>query len=159
MRTLLLVLLLASTFNARAEALRPFDATSWAKIRQTHIGRPTLVHFWGMTCGPCRTEMPKLGAFVAKHPDIDVVTIDTDAIASTADAAKSFLKGSEMPLGEAWQFAEPFAEKLYFSVDPAWQGEIPMTMLVGRNGSVVQEIGAVDTDRIEQWLAAQNRTH
>ena len=41
--------------------LRPFVRGSWQEVLRSHKGRPTLVHFWGVTCGPCKVELPLLG--------------------------------------------------------------------------------------------------
>jgi hypothetical protein len=32
------------------------------------------------------------------------------------------------------QFDEGFAERLRYEIDPAWQGDIPRTILISRNG-------------------------
>ena len=113
-----------------------------------------------MTCGPCRTEMPRLGQLLAAHPGVDVVTVDTDeaggAMASS-EAALAFLKQSAVPLADAWRFADPFAAKLFFSVDPAWQGEIPMTVLLARDGTATRQLGAADPAALEAWFAAQGK--
>ena len=29
---------------------------------------PRIVHFWGVTCGPCKVELPLLGKFMKEHP-------------------------------------------------------------------------------------------
>ncbi len=157
--TCVLALMLVAS-QAGATELRPFDAASWRAIRAAHAGRPTLVHFWGMTCGPCRTEMPRLGQLLAAHPRIDVVTIDADeaeGVVGSPDAALNFLKQSAMPLTDAWRFSDPFTAKLNFSVDPAWQGEIPMTVLVARDGATTRQVGAVDPVALNAWFAAQER--
>ena len=46
---------------AAAEAVR---ARKLAGVLRAHAGRPTLVHFWGVTCGPCKVELPLLGQFM-----------------------------------------------------------------------------------------------
>ena len=159
-RAVALALALAATGAGAGEpaAFRPFDAASWRALRAAHAGRPTLVHFWGMTCGPCRTEMPRLGQVLAAHPGVDVVTVDTDeaggAVAS-ADAALAFLRQSAMPLADAWRFADPFAARLFYAVDSAWQGEVPMTVLLARDGTVTRHVGAADPAALEAWFAAQ----
>ena len=52
---------------------------------------PTLVHFWGVTCGPCKVELPLLGQFAKKHPEIDVVTISADLVPNLPAATQSML--------------------------------------------------------------------
>lgn len=54
-------ILLSSACVAAAGTLKPFERGSWQQIVHAHRGRPTLVHFWGVTCGPCKVELPQLG--------------------------------------------------------------------------------------------------
>src|ERR1700738_5091701 len=60
--------------------LRPFVRGSWQDVLRAHAGGPTLVHFWGVTCGPCKVELPLLGQFMKDHAGIDVVTISADLV-------------------------------------------------------------------------------
>jgi len=41
-----------------APDLRPFVRGSWAQLLKAHQGKPIVVHFWGLTCGPCLAELP-----------------------------------------------------------------------------------------------------
>ena len=140
---------------ARADGMRPFEAGSWASILAAHAGRPVIVHFWGMTCGPCRVEMPRWGKLLAEHRAVDVVTVDTDMPDASAADALGFLSASGVGTAEAWRFADPFVEKLYFSVDPQWQGEVPMTVLIARDGRRERMVGALDPAKIAAWLSSQ----
>ena len=65
----------------RAQAVR---AGSWQEMLRSHAGRPTLVHFWGVTCGPCKVELPLLGKFMKEHSEIDVVMISADLVPESA---------------------------------------------------------------------------
>ncbi|MGY4289428.1 thiol-disulfide isomerase/thioredoxin [Bradyrhizobium sp. LM2.7] len=80
----------ASALGAPA-ALKPFERGSWQRVLRSHAGRPTLVHFWGVTCGPCKIELPLLGEFVKDHPEIDVVTISADLVPNLSAATQSML--------------------------------------------------------------------
>ena len=54
--------------DAGRSALKPFQRGSWQDMLRTHAGRPTMVHFWGVTCGPCKVELPLLGKFMKDIP-------------------------------------------------------------------------------------------
>lgn len=164
MRRLALALLAAALLNqpARAQEARPFGDGSWNAILRAHIpraqaGHPLIVHFWGLSCGPCRIEMAAWGKLLAARRDIDFVTVDTDGVAGAPGQAAAFLAGAGVPVGEAWRFADAFAEKLYFQVDPRWQGEIPTTVLVGRDGQTRRLTGAADMGAVATWLDEQGK--
>lgn len=47
-------------------------------------GRTVLLSFWGTTCVSCRAELPRIGKWVARHPNVEflpvlVEDVDTDA--------------------------------------------------------------------------------
>jgi thiol-disulfide isomerase/thioredoxin len=150
--TLSAVTLLASAFASdRPSELRPFQRGSWAQLLRAHAGRPALVHFWGVTCGPCKAELPLLGAFMRDHPDVDVVMVNADLVPDLPDATKAMLKDSGLSAAENWTFSEGYVERLRFEVDPAWQGDIPRTMLIARNGAIRTIDGVVDMAELENW--------
>ncbi len=156
-RLVLAATLSALLAQAQAQEARPFVGGSWRAILQDHTGRPTIVHFWGLTCGPCRVEMAHWGRLLAARKDFDFITVDTDMVPSAPGQAQAFLARSGVPAGEAWRFGDAFVEKLYFQVDPHWQGEIPMTVLVGRDGHVEHFTGAADMTTVETWLGRQGK--
>ena len=161
MKRLLLatMLLLASAVLAPASQespLRPFERGSWKEILRSHAGHPTLVHFWGVTCGPCKVELPELGEFMKHHPGIDVVTISADLVSNLGPATRSMLQNAGLSSAENWIFSDGFAERLRFEIDPAWQGDIPRTMLISRSGEITTIEGAAKLGDLDQWSYAQH---
>jgi hypothetical protein len=50
---------------------------------------------------------------------------------------------------ENWTFNDDFVERLRYEIDPRWRGEIPRTLLITRDGSTRQHVGApCDPDSI-----------
>jgi thiol-disulfide isomerase/thioredoxin len=139
---------------ARAEApqLKPFVRGSWEQLLNSHAGRPTLVHFWGVTCGPCKVELPLLGKFVKGHPGVDMVTISADLAPDIPGAAQSMLKKSGLASAENWIFSDGFVERLRFEIDPKWQGDIPRTLLISRDGKITTIEGSAEMTELEKWL-------
>jgi thiol-disulfide isomerase/thioredoxin len=135
--------------------LHPFKRGSWQEIRRAHAGAPIVVHFWGLTCGPCRTEMPKWGRLLQERPDLKLIVIDADLVPNTADAVAETLAKTGLAPAENWIFADDFAERLRFEVDRRWRGEIPMTLLIARDGKTTTIEGAADPDQVRAWLDAQ----
>lgn len=160
MKRLLLatMLLLASAALAPASQespLRPFERGSWKEILNAHAGHPTLVHFWGVTCGPCKVELPELGDFMKHHPAIDVVTISADLVPNLGPATRSMLQNAGLSSAENWIFSDGFAERLRFEIDPTWQGDIPRTMLISRDGEVTTIEGSAGIADLEKWSEQQ----
>jgi thiol-disulfide isomerase/thioredoxin len=153
------VLLFVSAFAADGPSeLKPFGRGSWTSLLHAHAGRPTLVHFWGVTCGPCKEELPLLGAFMRDHPGIDIVTISADLVPDLPAATKAMLQKAGLSAAENWIFDEGFVERLRFEIDPTWQGDIPRTMLVTRDGTITIIEGAADMAEIGRWRETHGET-
>jgi thiol-disulfide isomerase/thioredoxin len=135
--------------------LKPFERGSWQELLQSHKGHPTLVHFWGVTCGPCKVELPQLGEFMKTHPAIEVVTISADLVPNLGPATRSMLQNAGLSSAENWIFSDGFAERLRFEIDPAWQGDIPRTMLIARNGDITTIEGSAEIADLERWSNEQ----
>jgi thiol-disulfide isomerase/thioredoxin len=82
--------------------LKPFVRGSWQDVLRSHAGRPTLVHFWGVTCGPCKVELPLLGQFMKDHSELDVVMISADLVPNLPGAARAMLEKAGLGSAENW---------------------------------------------------------
>jgi thiol-disulfide isomerase/thioredoxin len=151
----LLLVSAALVLASQESPLRPFERGSWKDILHSHAGHPTLVHFWGVTCGPCKVELPELGEFMKNHPAIDVVTISADLVPNLGPATQSMLQNAGLSGAENWIFNDGFAERLRFEIDPTWQGDIPRTMLISRDGEITTLEGSAEIADLEKWSAEQ----
>lgn len=153
-------ILIASAAGLGAQpALKPFERGTWQSVLKGHVGRPTLVHFWGVTCGPCKVELPQLGQFAKDHPGVDVVTISADLVPNLPAATQSMLDRAGLSSTENFIFNDGFVERLRFEIDPAWQGDIPRTMLISRDGTITTIEGSAEMVDLEKWTAQQLSTH
>lgn len=55
-------------------------ATTWINgslenITESIKGKPTLVHFWAVSCGICKDKMPQLQELIAKYGELGMQTI------------------------------------------------------------------------------------
>jgi len=160
MRWLASVLILAASLvtasgSESSSDLKRFSRGSWQEILHAHTGRPTLVHFWGVTCGPCKVELPLLGQFMKEHKAIDVVTISADLVPDLVGATKSMLDKARLQRAENWIFSDGFVERLRFEIDPAWQGDIPRTILISRDGTKSTIEGSAEIPDLEKWYDQQ----
>ncbi|RTM13602.1 MAG: TlpA family protein disulfide reductase [Bradyrhizobiaceae bacterium] len=155
-----LVVLTASTVAlGAASALKPFERGTWQAVLRQHAGRPVLVHFWGVTCGPCKVELPLLGQFAKDNPDVDVVTVSADLVPNLPGATQSMLDKAGLSSTENFIFNDGFVERLRFEIDPSWQGDIPRTMLISREGTVTTIEGSAEMADLEKWSAQQHGKH
>jgi thiol-disulfide isomerase/thioredoxin len=138
-----------------ATKLMPFERGSWKQLLHAHAGHPTLVHFWGVTCGPCKVELPQLGEFMKQHPAVNVVTIDADLVPNSDAAALSMLQSAGLSSAENLIFHDGFAERLRYEIDPAWQGDIPRTILIAVNGDITTIEGSAEPSALQKWSDEQ----
>ena len=146
---------LISAPASEAPQLKPFGRGSWNDILRSHAGRPTIVHFWGVTCGPCKVELPLLGEFMKVHSAIDMVTISADLVPDLPVASRSMLAKSGLQSAENWIFSDGFVERLRFEIDPGWQGDIPRTMLISREGTITTIEGSAEIADLNKWSDQQ----
>lgn len=140
---------------AGAIELHPFVKGSWHELRRVHAGRPTIVHFWGVTCGPCRVEMPEWGRLLRERPDMNLVMVDADLVPNEPDKVIAMLARTGVDAAEQWRFDDDYEERLRYEVDPQWHGEIPYTILIARDGTTTTVAGAAEPARIRAWLDLQ----
>ena len=56
---------------------------------------------------------------------------------------------------QSWMLAAAFRGEARFQIDRDWQGELPRTQLIARDGGSTAFSGAADFIKIETWLKAQ----
>lgn len=147
---------LQSLALAGATDIHSFERGSWQQIRKAHAGQPLVVHFWGVTCGPCRGEMPEWGRFLTERAGLHLVMIDADLVPNAPAAVQAMLDENGLSSRvENWMFNDDFVERLRYEIDPQWQGEIPRTLLIGADGTTTTLEGVADFADIGAWLDAQ----
>ncbi len=139
-------------------ALLPFDANSVAALRKTHHGKPFVLAFWSVYCEPCRDEMAEWDAVKRKHPSLPIVLVSTDAPADRALMDDFFKKYPPGPV-QKWVFADAFSERVRYSVDKSWRGELPKSYFFDAAHRAEVKSGTVDRVWIEAWLARQAPQH
>ena len=155
----MLALLLAvfSLCAAQAAGPLPFERGSWAKLREAHSGQPTVIHFWGLTCGPCLVELPQWGKLQAERPDLRLVLVAADPLPQEADRVSATLERAGLGGSESWSFTDRFYERLRYEIDPAWAGELPRTVMIDREGKVSVLPGVADLAAVRTWLDIQSK--
>lgn len=155
--SLLLSLLLgvASLVTAQAADPQSFERGSWARLRAAHAGQPTVIHFWGLTCGPCLVELPDWGKLQAERPDLRLVLIAADPLPQDPERLSATLSRAGLGKSESWSFTDRFYERLRYEIDPAWAGELPRTVMIDREGEITSLPGVADLAKVRAWLDVQ----
>lgn len=152
---MLLVLPVAVGASSSEPVLRAFKRGSWDQLRKAHAGQATIVHFWGLTCGPCLAELPKWASAAKARSGLPLVLIDASPFGDDPGNAWTALEQNGLTGVENWIFADSFEERLRFEIDPRWHGEMPYTLLIGRDGTVSVMTGLTDFAKLDAWLDAQ----
>jgi hypothetical protein len=130
-----------------------FGLNDLRAIEERHHGRPFLAVLWSLDCAPCRSELELLGELRRTHPELDLVLISTDP-GSTEAATLEILSSHGLAAVESWAFADANAERLRFSIDPEWFGELPRAYFYDGNGSRRGVSGALSQETVVDWLRA-----
>ncbi|HEY6981723.1 TlpA family protein disulfide reductase [Reyranella sp.] len=146
---------LAALGTAHAGEPLPFGRGSWAKLREAHAGQPTVVHFWGLTCGPCLVELPNWGRLLAERKDLNLVLLAADPMPEPTEQLAATLDRAGLGSAESWAFTDRFYERLRYEIDPAWAGELPRTQMIARDGTLTVLRGVVDLTKVRAWLDDQ----
>lgn len=140
--------------GATAAPLQPYRTGDWKQIVQSGAGRPIIVHFWGVTCGPCLVELPKWGKFIRDQSTVNVVFIEVDQ--TPEKVARKILAEAKLDRASNRALVTPYDEYMRYEVDPKWVGELPSTVLVGADGKVTRLSGTVDFGALRTWLVRES---
>ncbi len=114
-------------------------------------GALLVVNFWATWCAPCVEEMPDLQQVQSEYASRGVVVVGV-AIDS-AGAVKRFR--DELKLDIPLLVAGAAGTELVRQLGNA-SGALPYTVLVGRNGNVLQsKLGRLRAGELRSWLDAQ----
>ncbi len=153
-----LSLLVASLLSlpARADQLRPFTTESFAQIKSNYAGREFLVGLWSVDCPPCLVELEMMGQLLRNNPDLPFVLISTDSIANR-ELAVELLADFGLAEIESWMFADDFEERLRFSIDPDWYGELPRSYFFDSSHAMSSHSGIMNLSLLRDWFAREIR--
>ena len=141
--------------SAPQDDLHPFVRGSWQQLVKAHQGKPIVVHFWGLTCGPCLAELPNWTAERKKRPDLDLVLVDSSPFGDDPDEVRTALKKDGLLNAENWLFADSFEERLRYEIDLHWHGEMPYTLMISPDGKVTSVTGLMNFAQLNSWLDKQ----
>jgi hypothetical protein len=132
-----------------------YNGDDWDALRHAHASRPWIVHLWGMSCDPCRQELPAWGRFLREHPGTPVTFIEVEQAAPSgveSALAQAALAGSDQLVS-----ADGLDAAQRYAIDRHWGGEIPFTLLIAPDGKMQTMTGTMDFRRLAAWADAQKK--
>jgi len=93
-----------------------------------------LVNFWASWCAPCRKEMPAIKAVAEKYSDrpFKVLLVSLDVPGQLETNLVPYLESNDINL-EVVLLDDPDQNRWISLVDESWTGEIPFTLIYGKN--------------------------
>lgn len=145
-------LLLASAIVLADEAPRPLRQGDYARLVQAHTGKPFIVALWSISCTHCPADLAIFERVLARHADLDLVLVSTDT-PEEGEMINQVLQRYHLAgkVG-SWVFADSYAERQRYEVDPQWYGELPRTYFFDARGKASGVSGVLDEQEVTTWL-------
>ena len=121
--------------QAKIEAI---DGPALDAVLRAGSGRPRVVNFWATWCGPCKKEIPVLVELQRDRPDIDVVLVDVDIVEVQGTKVPRMLEELGATGLRNLALASDNVDRDLARYVPNWSYSVPMTVLVGPDGSLVR---------------------
>lgn len=145
-------LLLTTGIASHADSFRPFTADSFEVIKASFADSEFLVGLWSVDCPPCLVELDMMGEVLKLNPDLPFVLISTDSIEDREFAAE-FLEDFDLHQIESWMFADNFEERLRYSIDPNWFGELPRSYFFSSDHQMSAHSGIMTPELLQTWFS------
>jgi len=130
-------------------ALRPYEEGEWKKLLSQRGNKPLVVHFWGVTCGPCLTEMSQWGKFV-NQGEGQVIFVQVDEV--SMDITRNLAQKMHIDKAPNYVVRSKFDEFLRYEIDTKWTGEIPYTVTIDKNGLQKAYSGNTKFKELQAWF-------
>ena len=135
--------------NAYADNIKDFGTDSFTQLKQSFEGQGFVVSLWSIDCLPCRVELDMLAEIKRQDPEFPLLLISTDPIAKREEAVY-ILEEYGLDTIDSWMFADAFVERLRFSIDPNWYGELPRSYFYTDDHRVIGHSGILTRDALNE---------
>ena len=146
----------ATSLVSHADNIQDFGTQSFAQIKSAYEGKPFVVSLWSIDCAPCRVELKMLGELKNNNVDFPLVVISTDSIENREEAA-DILDSYGLQDIKTWMFADAFVERLRYSVDPLWHGELPRSYFFKDDHSFEAHSGVLTREQLSKYFPSIGR--
>ena len=148
MKFFIITFLLTYSISSYAE-LKEFDAHSFKNIEGRYQEEKFLVILWSVDCPPCMKEFSILQKLNQKKKEVNLILINVDG-KSAMSIAQDILKKFSLYNYDNWIFADSYIEKLRYSIDRSWSGEVPRSYLYEPGKGRVTVSGVIPEEVIER---------
>lgn len=124
--------------RASPVTVRPVSDLDYVRtVLAPRRGRVVLVNFWASYCAPCLQELPELLKLQARvaPAGVDVVFVSVDD-PREVDALRSVVVRRGLPAFETFIVKNVEPQPFIDVVDRTWSGEVPFTLVYGRDGAL-----------------------
>lgn len=125
-----LILIINPLREIKGQNIEYIKVPELEKILKAPENKLFVVNFWATWCAPCVSEIPNFEK-VAKTYDpqkVKFILVSLDFPSQIENQLKPFLKKNKITLDVAVMMDVDY-NKWISSVDPAWQGDIPATLI------------------------------
>lgn len=124
-------------WNQEPVSLAKIDAAGVRKLVENKTDKYRLINVWATWCFPCIDELPELVTInrMYRKRNFELITISINAADEMNDALKT-LRENHVAAAN-YLFDSDDREALVESLDPAWKGPVPYTLLVAPGGKVI----------------------
>lgn len=142
-----------SSAQTPADNIRPFSTDTFKTLKDGFLDKPFVISLWSVDCLPCRVELEMLGQLKKEDPDFPLLLISTDALENHEEATY-ILEEYELDQIESWMFADAFIERLRFSIDPNWYGELPRSYFYNADHAFTAHSGILTRETLLSMFPA-----
>ncbi|MEX0619210.1 MAG: hypothetical protein WDZ76_09035 [Pseudohongiellaceae bacterium] len=143
---------LLATVPGYADELLDFTTATLDEFKSRFDGEPFLLTLWSVDCPPCRVDLENISAKLQVDADLPVVLVAADPPAKRAEAIE-VLEDYSLDEYVTWIFADNFFERLRFSIDPNWFGELPRSYFYDEEHQATGHSGIVTEEMLGDFFA------
>ena len=124
------------------------------ELMKNNSDKIRIINVWATWCGPCIAEFPELVDTYRMYMgrDFELYTISTDT-PEKKEKTKAFLQSKNAAFTGNYIFESANKYDLIENLDPQWQGDIPLTIIVEPGGKIVwRKSGGLDFHELRKAI-------
>ncbi len=110
---------------------------------------------WSVDCPPCIKELSVLKKFHQLHPEENIVMVSTDSN-NQQNAIKVLINKYNLTDIQQWVFSNDHIQKIRFTIDPSWYGELPRSYFYFKKNHRQAKSGKLNLSTLLSWLRKIN---